>query len=114
MVIICTDGLSNKGLGSIDSDVEKASLFYQAIGQQAQAISDKYAPEINRVGQLGAGAVAGNLSTGSNVVGSGNANLASQATSARIQALQNAQSSELQDFVNLNSHLHLSSDDFIL
>ena len=37
-MIICTDGLSNKGLGSIDSDVEKASLFYQAIGQQAQQL----------------------------------------------------------------------------
>ena len=24
MVIICTDGLANKGLGSIDDDVEKA------------------------------------------------------------------------------------------
>lgn len=66
------------------------------IGQDAKAISDKYAQEIARVGGLGAGAVAGNLSTGSNVVGSGNANLASVAASSRINSLSQAQQAELQ------------------
>lgn len=66
------------------------------IGNRAQGISDKYAAEINRVGQLGAGAVAGNLSTGSNVVGSGNAAIASQSVSSRMSALSNAQQAELE------------------
>lgn len=89
-------GTANTTQTGLVQDIRNTAAGNQAIGQQAQAISDKYAPEINRVGQLGAGAVAGNLSTGSNIVGSGNANLAANAASARIQALQNAQASELQ------------------
>jgi len=77
------------------SDLQNIGLGNQAIGERAQDISDKYAPEINRIGQLGAGAVAGNLSTGTNVVGSGNANLAAMSVSSRIDALQKAMNAEL-------------------
>lgn len=80
----------------IIKSIQQTAQGNQAIGQQAQQIANQYGTEINRVGQLGAGAVAGDLSTGSNVVGSGNANLASQAVSSRIQALQNAESAQLQ------------------
>ncbi len=88
-------GTANNTQTGIVQDIRNTAAGNQDIGQQAVDISNKYAPEINRVGQLGAGAVAGNLSTGSNVVGAGNANLAANAVSARIQALQNAQASEL-------------------
>lgn len=88
-------GTANKTQTGLLSNLQQTAEGNQAIGQQAQDIANKYAPEINRIGQLGAGAVAGNLSTGSNVVGSGNANLAAQSVSSRIQALQNAQNSEL-------------------
>jgi hypothetical protein len=77
------------------SDIQKGGKRSSEIGGDAKAIADKYAAEINRVGQLGAGAVAGNLSTGTNVVGSGNAAIASQSASSRIEALANALTSEL-------------------
>jgi hypothetical protein len=83
---------TQKGLIDI---LSKTAAGNAPIGESARAISDKYAAELNRVGQLGAGAVAGNLSTGSNVVGSGNANLAAQSVSARMNALTQAQNAEL-------------------
>lgn len=67
----------------------------QKIGEDARAIADKYSAEIDRVGGLGAGAVAGNLSTGTNVVGSGNAAIASQSASQRMQALKDAENAAL-------------------
>lgn len=67
----------------------------ESIADAARAISEKYASEINRVGQLGAGAVAGSMSTGTNVVGSGNAAIASQSASERMNALSAAQQAEL-------------------
>lgn len=66
------------------------------IGLDARNISKMYSDEIARVGKLGAGAVAGNLSTGSNVVGSGNAAIASQSASSRMNALANANQAALQ------------------
>jgi Mg-chelatase subunit ChlD len=36
MVILCTDGLANRGLGAIDSDPEKALQFYNEIGAFAK------------------------------------------------------------------------------
>jgi len=77
-------------------EMEKISKGNKAIADEAKRTSDMYGKEIARVGTLGAGAVAGNLSTGSNVVGSGNANLASQAASSRIQALGTAQKAALE------------------
>jgi len=65
------------------------------IADAARAISEKYATEIARVGKLGAGAVAGAMSTGTNVVGSGNAAIASQSASERMNALSTAQQAEL-------------------
>jgi hypothetical protein len=56
----------------------------------------RYASQIEQLGKLGAGAVAGNLSTGTNVVGSGNAAIASQSASQRMNALADAQSAALQ------------------
>jgi hypothetical protein len=66
------------------------------IANEAKAVSDKYASQIARVGELGAGAVAGNLSTGTNIVGSGNAAIASQSASQRMSALSEAQQAALQ------------------
>jgi hypothetical protein len=76
--------------------MERISAQNKAIGDNAAKISAQYGDEIARVGQLGAGAVAGNLSTGTNVVGSGNAAIASQSASARMQALAEAQKAALQ------------------
>lgn len=65
------------------------------IGQNAQSIADLYSPEIGRVGQLGAAAQAGYGSTGSNIVGAGNAAIASQNASARMSALSAAEQAQL-------------------
>lgn len=75
--------------------LQKSAEGNQNIANEARAISEKYGNEINRVGQLGAGAVAGDLSTGTNVVGSGNAAIASQSASQRMNALAQAQQAEL-------------------
>lgn len=66
-----------------------------AIGEKARALSEKYGAEIARVGNLGAGAEAGSLSTGTNVVGSGNAAIASQSASQRMAALAAGQEAAL-------------------
>jgi hypothetical protein len=76
--------------------IEEEAAQSRLIADQARQYSEMYGDEIARVGQLGAGAVAGNLSTGTNVVGSGNANLASQAASSRMSALSQAQQAALQ------------------
>lgn len=68
----------------------------EEIAQQSAAIGKKYGSEIDRVGRLGAGAVAGAKSTGTEVVGRGNAQLASESASNRISALSAAQAAELQ------------------
>ncbi len=65
------------------------------LGQNAQNIANQYAPEIARVGQLGAGAQAGFGSTGSNVVGEGNAAIASANASQRMQALAAGETAQL-------------------
>lgn len=77
-------------------DLRKSTEDAKRIAAEAQGISTRYGDEINRVGQLGAGAVAGYLSTGTNVVGSGNAAIASQSASARVQSLTNALNAVLQ------------------
>lgn len=66
-----------------------------AIAKKAQGIQDIYGGQIANVGNLGAGAVAGDLSTGTNVVGSGNAAIASQSASQRMNALANDESQQL-------------------
>ena len=76
--------------------VEEAARRGETIGNRAADISDMYGNEIARVGRLGAGAVAGNLSTGTQVVGRGNANLAAESASNRISALSAAQAAALQ------------------
>lgn len=75
--------------------MEQTAMGNKAISDNAKAISDKYGTEIARVGGLGAGAVAGDVSTGTNVVGSGNAAIASQSASQRINALGTAQDAAL-------------------
>ncbi len=65
----------------------KAPNQNQKIAQEAQGIRDTYGGQISKVGNLGAGAVAGDLSTGTNIVGSGNAAIASQSASQRMSAL---------------------------
>lgn len=76
--------------------VEKAAQAGKQIAADARNTSKVYGDEIARVGKLGAGAVAGNLSTGSNVVGSGNANLAAESASNRMNALSTGLTAELQ------------------
>lgn len=36
MVIICTDGLANKGLGQLDVEIEESKQFYEKLGQIAK------------------------------------------------------------------------------
>lgn len=79
----------------ITERMEKEASQNRAIADQAKQYSEQYGNEIARVGQLGAGAVAGNMSTGSNVVGSGNAAIASNSASSRIAALSQAQQAAL-------------------
>lgn len=66
------------------------------IGDNAAKIAADYGARIAQVGNLGAGAVAGDLSTGTNIVGSGNAAIASQSASQRISALSAAEDAALQ------------------
>ncbi len=77
-------------------EMERISAGNKSIADEAKRVSDQYGAEIARVGGLGAGAVAGNLSTGSNVVGSGNAAIASQSASARMDALAKGQQAALE------------------
>ncbi len=77
-------------------EMERISAGNKAIADEAKRTSDMYGKEIARVGGLGAGAVAGNLSTGTNVVGSGNAAIASQSASTRMDALAKAQQAALE------------------
>ncbi len=65
------------------------------IGQDARNISEMYGNEIANIGKLGAGAQAGYLSSGNSVVGAGNAQIASQSASARMNALAAAQEAAL-------------------
>ena len=80
----------------IQKQLQQEAMNNKSIGQDARNIADQYSTQIANVGKLGAGAVAGDLSTGSSIVGSGNANLASQSASSRMQALSNAEQAALQ------------------
>jgi hypothetical protein len=77
-------------------EMERIAAGNKAIADEAKRTSDMYGQEIARVGDLKAGAVAGNLSTGSQVVGSGNANLAANAATTRMDALAAAQKAALE------------------
>ncbi len=76
------------------------------IAQRAEDTRNDYAGKIAKVGQLGAGAVAGDMSTGTDVVGEGNAAIASQSASQRMQALA---SDEQQNLAALNPELAAQS-----
>ncbi len=89
-------GTANPTQSGLVQSLQDTAKGNAQIGQDARAIADRYSAEINRVGGLGAGAVAGDMSTGTNVVGSGNANLASNAASARMTALGTAEQAALQ------------------
>lgn len=93
--LIGSSSPSNSQKGLIES-LRKTAERNAEIGNNAQDIATKYSDEIARVGKLGAGAVAGGLSTGSNVVGSGNAAIASQSASQRMDALAAAEAAALQ------------------
>jgi uncharacterized coiled-coil protein SlyX len=86
---------STKEQNRVRKEMEEVARGNRAIADNAARLSEQYGSEIARVGQLGAGAVAGNLSTGSNVVGSGNAAIASQSASQRINALVAGQTAAL-------------------
>ena len=86
----------NKNQNEYSGLLKETALGNKAIGEDARKISEQYGKEIARVGQLGAGAVAGNLTTGTNVVGAGNAAIASQSASNRINALSTGLASQLQ------------------
>lgn len=81
--------------GGLVTSAANAAQNNTALGQNAQNIGNKYAGLISDVGAKTAGAVAGDLSTGTTVVGSGNAAIASQSGSARMNALANAENAEL-------------------
>lgn len=66
------------------------------IGKSAADIAKEYAGKIADTGILGANVQAGDLSTGTNVVGEGNAAIASQSASQRVTALANAEEAALQ------------------
>lgn len=92
-----------QGLGTPSKDqqrylrnLEKTAQSNAAIGRDARATSDMYGNEIARVGKLGAGAVAGARSTGTDVVGRGNANIAAESASNRMNALSAGLTAELQ------------------
>lgn len=68
---------------------------YASLLKGASQSQQDYAKRIADLGQLGAGAVAGNLTTGTQVVGQGNAAIASQSASQRMQALSDAQKASL-------------------
>ncbi len=81
-------GTAAKGLiGAPDQNAE--------IAKKAEEIRNLYGGQISKIGNLGAGAVAGDLSTGTNVVGSGNAAIASQSASARMNALANDEAQQI-------------------
>lgn len=77
------------------TDIRSTAMGNQAIGQDARDTSRMYGDEIARIGGLGAGAQAGALSKGTSVVGAGNAAIASQSASARMNALANANQAQL-------------------
>ena len=89
-------GTPNNTQTGLIKQLQDAAAGNTQIGADARAIADRYSNEINRVGGLGAGAVAGNLGTGTNVVGAGNAAIASQSASARMNALGQAEQAALQ------------------
>lgn len=80
--------------GLVDRLATTASGF-APIGDEARRISADYGKRIADVGALGAGAAAGALSTGTDVVGSGNAAIASQSASQRMSALAAGQEAAL-------------------
>ena len=80
----------------INRQLEEQSRKGEEIGRRAGEISDMYGNKIAEVGRLGAGAVAGAKSTGTEVVGRGNAQLASESASNRIASLSAAQTAALQ------------------
>lgn len=86
----------NKTQTGLVQYVMDASREGKRIGEEAARISAMYGNEIARVGQLGAGAVAGAKTTGTDVVGRGNAAIASESASNRIASLSAAQAAALQ------------------
>lgn len=77
-------------------NIQNAAGGFMPIANEAKRISDEYAKRIAETGALGAGKVAGDLSTGTQVVGEGNAAIASQSASQRMSALSAAQQAALQ------------------
>jgi hypothetical protein len=77
-------------------EMERISAGNKSIADEAKRVSDQYGAEIARVGGLGAGAVIGNKTTGSNVVGAGNANLAAMAAAATMDSLAKGQQAALE------------------
>lgn len=76
-------------------DLQRTARDNQSIGYDARQLSEQYGNRIAETGRIGSGAVAGALSTGTSSVGSGNAAIASQSTSARMAALADAQQAAL-------------------
>jgi hypothetical protein len=88
-------GTPNNTQNSLIQRLQDTAAGNTQIGADARAIADRYSNEINRVGGLGAGAVAGSMGTGTSVVGAGNAAIASQSASARMNALGQAENAAL-------------------
>ena len=86
----------SKSQQDLQKKIQQEADANKAIGENAKNIAAQYGDQIAQVGKLGAGAVAGDMSTGSNIVGSGNAAIASQSASSRMNALANAEQAALQ------------------
>ena len=76
-------------------NLTNAAAGNQKYADEAARIGSFYAPLISRTGQLGAAAQAGYGSTGSNVVGEGNAAIAAANANARMTALAAAEQAAL-------------------
>lgn len=93
--------VANASSPSVDQNrllkgIEGAAGGNKAIGDDARRISEMYGQEISRVGGLGSAAASSRMSKGTTVVGLGNANLASQAASNRMNSLAAGLAAELQ------------------
>lgn len=83
--------LTNTGAGQNNNPtVQTANTGLLANNQAAQDIANNYGQQIAQVGQQGANAQAGYLTTGTSPVALGNAGIINQNTSARETALANA------------------------
>lgn len=82
--------------GGLIGNVVNSANRNQQVGQNAADIANRFGQQIADVGQQGAKAEAGYLTTGTNPVGEGNAAVVNQSVAAQQQALAQGESAALQ------------------